>query len=120
MFAVVPIFGAGLIIIVALWLINSGSPGNLDFYLHQNRYKNIVEKAKALAPQAARPIHTNIDGFKVDIERKESNTYTLTITTQDQHHFGVYGYVFSDLPLKPHPADNYPDLSSIDNPGDFP
>jgi hypothetical protein len=38
----------------------------------------------------------------------------------DWNHAGVYGYVFSDVPLIPHPNQNYPDYDCIDNPGDMP
>jgi hypothetical protein len=38
----------------------------------------------------------------------------------DWNHAGVYGYVFSDIPLSPYPNPNYPDLDCVDNPGDMP
>ena len=56
----------------------------------------------------------------VDIGRGPSGSYTITITTVDWHHAGMYGYVFSDVQLTPHPNVNYPNYQSVDNPGDMP
>lgn len=52
--------------------------------------------------------------------RNASGSYTLTITTVDWNHAGVYGYVFSDVPLTAHPNQNYPDHPEVDNPDDMP
>jgi hypothetical protein len=100
--------------------ISSGQPGNADFYLHQERYLNIVTRAKALQLAAGAQTRTTIDGLLVDVARSPSGTYTVTITTVDWNHAGVYGYVFSDVPLIPHPNQNYPDYDYVDNPGDMP
>lgn len=62
---------------------------------------------------------TRIDGLLVNAARSQTGSYAVTITTVDWHHAGVYGYVFSDVPLTPHPNENYPDLPSVNNPGDM-
>lgn len=110
----------GLFLIFTIWLIRTGLPGNIDFYLHQRRYESIVAHAKALPLAPGAETHTTWDGLKVDVGRNQSGSYTVTITTVDWHHAGVYGYVFSDLPLTPHPNEQYPESQSIDNPGDMP
>jgi len=107
-------------ILAVVFQISSGKPGNADFYLHQNRYLNIVIRAKALQLAAGAQARTTIDGLLVDVARSPSGTHTITITTVDWNHAGVYGYVFSDVPLIPHPNQNYPDYDCIDNPGDMP
>jgi hypothetical protein len=38
----------------------------------------------------------------------------------DWHHYGTYGYVFSDLQLTPRPDVNYSNYQSVENPGDMP
>lgn len=117
---VLPVMGFGLAVGFAVWSINSGLPGNLDFYLHRSKYESTVAKAREqpLAPGAQ--THTTVDGLKLDVGRNPSGSYTVTITSVDWHHAGVYGYVFSDLPATPHPNEHYPDFQSIDNPGDMP
>jgi hypothetical protein len=100
--------------------VSSGKPGNADFYLHQERYLNIIARAKARQVAAGEQTRTTIDGLLVDITLSRSRTYTITITTMDWNHAGVYGYVFSDVPLIPHPNLNYPDYDCVDNPGDMP
>jgi cytochrome c1 len=103
-----------------VWQFTFGRPGNVDFYLHQGKYRNIVARAKELplAPGAQTTIR--IDGMRVDAARNASGAFTMTITTMDWHHAGAYGYVFSDVPLTSHPNDNYPDRQAVDNPGDMP
>jgi hypothetical protein len=100
--------------------ISLGQPGNADFYLHQDRYLNIVARAKALQIPAGAQARTTIDGLLIDVARSPSGAYTMTITTVDWNHAGVYGYVFSDVPLIPHPNQNYPEYDCIGNPGDMP
>lgn len=117
------ILGAGIIVYVSwtlLWQIGFGLPGNANFYLHQSKYGNIVAKAKTLPLAAGAQTSTKIDGLLVNVGRSPSGSYTVTITTVDWHHAGVFGYVFSDLPLAPHPNENYPDSMSVDNPGEMP
>lgn len=119
---VIALLGVTLVIgILAFVLqISSGLPGNADFYLHQDRYLNIVTRAKALQLAAGAQARTPIDGLLVDVACSPSGIYTITITTVDWNHAGVYGYVFSDVPLIPHPNQNYPDYDCVDNPGDMP
>lgn len=117
---VLPVLGLGLAVVLTVSLIYSGLPGNTDFYLHQAKYQSIVAKAKALPLAPGAQTHTTLDGLRVDVGRNPSGSYTVTITTVDWHHAGVYGYVFSDLPVTPQPAENYPDSQSVDNPGDMP
>lgn len=102
------------------WQFTFGRPGNSDFYLHQSKYKNIVARVKELPLTAGAQTTTRIDGLLVNVVRSASGSYTLTITTVDWNHAGVYGYVFSDVPLAPHPNENYPDHQTVDNPGDMP
>jgi hypothetical protein len=118
----IALFGATLVIGILAFAsqISSGQPGNVDFYLHQDRYLNIVTRAKALQVAAGAQVRTTIDGLLVDVARGLSGTYTITITTVDWNHAGVYGYVFSEVPLIPHPNQNYPDYDCVDNPGDMP
>jgi|GEM_PF-2214327 len=103
-----------------VWQLSFGRPGNVDFYLHQSKYKNIVTKVKELPLAAGAGTNTRIDGLLINAARSASGAYTLTITTVDWNHAGVYGYVFSDVPLTPYPNPNYPDSLSVDNPGEMP
>jgi hypothetical protein len=115
----VAVVGAGLIVYVA-WQISSGSPGNADFYLNRGKYESIVARSKALPLAPGEQTHTSFDGLGVDIGRNSEGSYTVTITTVDRGHAGASGYVFSDEPLTPHPNANYPEYSSVENPGDMP
>jgi hypothetical protein len=103
-----------------VWHLSFGRPGHADFYLHQSKYKDIVTRVKERPLAVGAETSTHIDGLLVNVARNASGSYTLTITTVDWHHAGVYGYVFSDVPLTPHPNQNYPDYQSVDNPGDMP
>jgi hypothetical protein len=114
--ASVVVLAVGLII----WQLGSGRPGLVDFYLHQSKYRNIVTKVKSLPLAANAQTNTHVDGLLVNVARSASGSYTVTITTVDWNHAGVYGYVFSDEPLTPHSNENYPDFQSVDNPGDMP
>jgi hypothetical protein len=114
---------AGFVLFVLLpltWQIYHGLPGNIDYYLHRGKYQSIIVKVKALSLDHNGKANTRIDGALVNVERNQSGTYTVTITTVDWNHAGVYGYVFSDSSLTSHPNANYPDLPSLDNPGDMP
>jgi len=106
--------------VYAAWLIKSGLPGNADFYLNRRKYESMVARAKSVSLAPGAQTQTRLDGLVVDIERSQSGSYTVTITTVDWHHAGMYGYVFSDAPLTPHPNVNYPNYQSVDNPGDMP
>jgi hypothetical protein len=103
-----------------VWQLAFSLPGHSDFYLHQSKYRSIVTRVKALPLAAGAQTSTRIDGLLVNAARSASGSYTVTITTVDWNHAGVYGYVFSDVPLSPHPNQNYPDSLSVDNPGDMP
>ena len=103
-----------------VWQLSFGRPGQADFYLHQRKYEGIVRSVKQMPLAIGAQTSTRIDGLLVNAARSKSGSYAVTITTVDWHHAGVYGYVFSDVPLTPHPNANYPDLPSVDNPGDFP
>ena len=103
-----------------VWQLSVGRPGQADFYLHRSKYERIVRSVKQMQLPNGTQTSTHIDGLLVNAARSKSGAYTLTITTIDWHHFGTYGYVFSDVPLTPHPNENYPDHSSVDNPGDMP
>jgi hypothetical protein len=103
-----------------VWQFTFGRPGNVDFYLHQRKYKNIVARVKELPIAAGAVTTTRIDGLLVNAARSRSGSYTLTITTVDWNHAGVYGYVFSDVPLTSRPNEHYPDRQAVDNPGDMP
>jgi hypothetical protein len=102
------------------WQLSFGRPGHSDFYLHQSKYRNIVTRVKELPLAAGAETVTHVDGLLVNAARNASGSYTVTITTVDWHHAGTYGYVFSDVPLTPHPNENYPDSLSVENPGDMP
>lgn len=106
--------------VYAAWQIGSGSPGNADFYRNRGKYESVVAKAKSLSLVPGAQTHTKVDGLVVDIGRSQSGSYTVTITTVDLHHAGIYGYVFSDVQLTSHPNLNYPDYQTVDNPGDMP
>src|SRR5258708_10730767 len=110
----------GIVVICYLWLIRSGLPGNADFYRQRAKYESIVAKAKAFQLTPGAQTQTTVDGFVVDIGRSQTGSYTVTITTVDMHHAGMYGYVFSDDQLTPHRNGNYPDYEEVDNPGDMP
>jgi hypothetical protein len=113
----------GFIAVVLLplgWQIYNGLPGNIDYYLHREKYQSILTKVKALQLYPAAQTITRVDGMLVNVERDRSGAYTVTITTVDWNHAGVYGYVFSDASLTPHPNVNYPDFISVDNPGEMP
>ncbi|HJZ79968.1 MAG TPA: hypothetical protein VKD91_06475 [Pyrinomonadaceae bacterium] len=110
----------GLVVVYCAWLVKSGRPGHTDFYWRRTKYERVVAKARALPLAPGAEEHNTIDGFKVDIARNRAGALTVTITTLDLHHFGMYGYVFSDVPLTQHPNGNYPDLPEVDNPGDMP
>jgi hypothetical protein len=103
-----------------VWQLSFGRPGHADFYLHQSKYRNIVTAVKRLPLAPGAQTTTRVDGLLVDVARDASGSYTMTITTVDWNHAGVYGYVFSDVPLTSHPNQNYPDFLSVDNPGDMP
>jgi len=103
-----------------VWQLSFGRPGDADFYLHQSKYKSIVDRVKHMPLAANAQTSTRIDGLLVNAARNASGSYTLTITTVDWNHAGVYGYVFSDVPLIAHPNQNYPDHPEVDNPGDMP
>jgi hypothetical protein len=103
-----------------VWQLSFGRPGHADFYLHQSKYRNIVTRVKELPLAAGAQTSTRVDGLLVNAARSASGSYTVTITTVDWNHAGVYGYVFSDVPLTPHPNENYPDSLSVDNAGDMP
>jgi hypothetical protein len=102
------------------WQLSFGLPGHVDFYLHQSKYRKLVTRVKELPLAAGAQASTRIDGLLVNAARSASGSYTVTITTVDWNHAGVYGYVFSDVPLTSHPNQNYPDFMSVDNPGDMP
>jgi hypothetical protein len=106
--------------VYAAWLIRSGLPGHADFYLNRGKYESIVARAKSVSLAPGAQTQTHLDGLVVDIGRSQSGSYTITITTVDWHHAGMYGYVFSDAQLTPHANVNYPDYQSVDNPGDMP
>jgi len=106
--------------ILLVWQVRLGRPGYADFYLHQSKYTSIVARVKALPLAAGAQTNTRIDGLLVNAARSASGAYAVTITTVDSNHAGVYGYVFSDIALTPHPNENYPDFPSVDNPGDMP
>jgi hypothetical protein len=106
--------------VYAAWLSRSGLPGNADFYLNRSKYEGVVGKAKSVSLAPGAQTQTHLDGLLVDIERGSTGSYTITITTVDWHHAGMYGYVFSDVQLTPHPNVNYPNYQSVDNPGDMP
>ena len=103
-----------------VWQVSLGRPGNTDFYLHESKYRNIVNSAKGLRLAVGAQTSSRIDGLLVNVARDASGSYTMTITTVDWNHAGVYGYVFSDVGLTAHPNENYPDHPSVDNPGDMP
>ena len=103
-----------------VWQLSFGRPGDADFYLHQSKYKSIVTRVKQMPLAAGAQTSTRIDGLLVNAARNASGSYTMTITTVDWNHAGVYGYVFSDVSLTAHPNQNYPDHSEVDNPGDMP
>jgi hypothetical protein len=103
-----------------IWELSVGRPGHADFYLHRNKYEGIVRSVKLLPLANGAETSTRIDGLLVNVARSKSGSYAVTITTDDWHHAGVYGYAFSEMPLTPHPNENYPQLSSVDNPGDLP
>jgi hypothetical protein len=103
-----------------VWEISSGLPGSADFYLRRRKYESIVSKARTTALAPGAQSQTRIDDLLVDIERNQSGSYTVTITTVDRHHAGAYGYVFSEIPATPHPNPNYPDHQTVDNSGDMP
>jgi len=114
---------AGFVVFVLLplaWQIANGLPGNIDYYLHRGKYQSIIAKVRSLPLDHDGKAHTKIDGLIVNAERNQSGQYTVTIITVDWNHAGVYGYVFCDSSLTPHPNANYPDLPSVDNPGDMP
>jgi hypothetical protein len=87
-----------------LWELSFGRPGQADFYLHQSKYRNIVTQVKGLPLAAGAKTSTRVDGLFVNATRSAAGSYTVTITTVDWNHAGVYGYVFSDDPLTPHPT----------------
>jgi len=103
-----------------VWQLSVGRPGHADFYLHRSKYEGIVRTVKQMPLANGAQTSTSIDGLVVNAARSQTGSYAVTITTVDGHHAGVYGYVFSDLPLTPHPNPNYPDLPAVDNPGDMP
>ncbi len=100
--------------------LSLGRPGHVDFYLHQSKYRDIVTEVKKLPLATGAKASTHLDGLLVNYARNASGSYTVTITTVDWNHAGIYGYVFSDESLTPHPNQNYPDYLSLDNPGDMP
>ncbi|MBV9925741.1 MAG: hypothetical protein JOZ96_12045 [Acidobacteria bacterium] len=104
----------------AAWQLVRGLPGDADFYLHKEKYEGVVAKAKALPLEPGAQTDAMLEGFKVNVGRGASGSYTVTITTADWHHAGAYGYVFSDVPLTPRPDPHYPDFQGVDNPGDMP
>ena len=103
-----------------VWQLGFGLPGNANFYLHQSKYRSIVATAKTLPLEPGAQTSTRVDGRLVNVGRSQSGSYTVTITTVDWNHAGVFGYVFSDEPLSPHPNENYPDFESVDNPVEMP
>jgi hypothetical protein len=103
-----------------VWQLSFGRPGQAEFYLHRSKYQEIVSRVKALPLAPGAQTNTHIDGLLVNAARNAAGAYTVTITTVDWNHAGVYGYVFSDVSLAPHPNENYPDFESVDNPGDMP
>ncbi len=103
-----------------IWQLSLGRPGHAEFYLHQSKYKNIISRVKELPLAPGAQTSARIDGLLVNVARSASGSYTVTITTVDSNHAGVYGYVFSDVPLTPHPNQNYPDYLTVDNPGEMP
>ena len=117
---VLPVLIFAVVFSGAIWWIASGSPGHTDFYWQRARYERIVARARAMPLTPGSQTNTTIEGCRVDIGRNGAGSYTVTITTADRHHAGVYGYVFSDVPLTAHPNANYPDYPEVDNPGDMP
>ena len=115
--------GAGVLMRV-LWITllqaGFGLPGSLDFYLHRTKYLNIVAQVKAQPLTSGRKMHERVDGYRVDVERSPSGSYTITITTRDWGHIAAYGYVFSDIPMADHPSNIDSGFYSVDNPGDMP
>jgi hypothetical protein len=117
------ILGVGVLayaLLALVWQLSFGLPGHADFYLHQSKYTNIVTRVRELPLAAGAQTTTRVDGFLVNAARSASGAYTMTITTVDWNHAGVYGYVFSDVPLTPHASENYPDHLSVNSPGDMP
>jgi hypothetical protein len=120
---VLAMLGLGLVVYAVgpfVWELSFSRPGQADFYLHQSKYRNIVTRVKKLPLAPGAKTSTNVDGLPVNATRSAAGSYTVTITTVDWNHAGVYGYVFSDDPLTPHPNQNYPDFPSVDNPGEMP
>jgi hypothetical protein len=103
-----------------VWQLSFGRPGQVEFLLHHGKYQDIVSRVKAMPLAPGTQTTTHIDNLLVNVARNAAGAYTVTITTVDWNHAGVYGYVFSDVPLTPHPNENYPDFQSVDNPGDMP
>ena len=120
---IVALAGAGIAVFTLwhlTWQIGYGLPGNVNFYLRQGKYRSIVARARSISLSPGDRTTTNLEGLRVDVGRNPAGSYTVTITTVDWHHAGTYGYVFSDEPLTPHPNVNYPDLRTVDNPGNMP
>jgi hypothetical protein len=103
-----------------VWQLSFGRPGHTDFYLHRSKYQNIIARVKELPLPAGAHTSIRVDGLLVNAARGASGSYTVTITTVDWNHAGVFGYVFSDVPLTSHPNENYPDHLSVENPGEMP
>jgi len=108
---------AAIVFVYVAWQAFSGMPSDIDFYTHQSRYRNIVAQVKAMPTTSEAYINTWIDDFAVRAKRTPSGAYIIEITTLDMGHAGVYGYVYSDMPLTAHPDSNYEDEPSIDSPG---
>ncbi|BDI28186.1 hypothetical protein CCAX7_002370 [Capsulimonas corticalis] len=88
--------------------------GYLDFILHKNQYEQMVAHAKQSGvppggsnrfapPQQLSKKATIRDDYSgyITTTRDLSGHYTITIITSDKHHGGVFGYVYSDLTVKP-------------------
>jgi hypothetical protein len=108
----------GLLLLVSSW---ASMPGRTDFLLHESRYQAIFQAAAAQgirmgeqrefflndpsspeSLQAVDPNETADCGTgtgTVWIRRTGKNAYIVSILVADLGHAGLYGYLYSDVPL---------------------
>ena len=119
-FAAIVLLGAAIVLLLLLssW---ASMPGRTDFMLHEGRYQAIIQAVEAqgirmgeqrefflrdpsspASLQAVDPNETVDRGTgtgTVWIRRTGKSAYIVSILVADLGHAGLYGYLYSDVPL---------------------
>ena len=78
-----------------------------------------LEVARSLDPETLAPYKEgDYDSIcQIIVYRRDQDDYLITIAIDDEGHFGTYGLLFSDLPIKTGPVPDTKVMSIADAPG---